>query len=244
MGEEPTVSAIIPVYNGERFLAEAIASVLAQTHHAVETIVVDDGSTDGSAEVAKRFEPRVRYVHQGNGGPAAAMNRGVEAATGGMVAFLAADDRWSPSKLERQLERLEGAERTAACITWIENFWDAEMQVEEKRLQDHRIARPFAGYSADTLIVDRTLFLRVGAFDSRYAHGNELDWFLRAAEAGVEIRVVPEVLVHRRLHAANRSRGLASESRRSYLRVLKASLDRRRSGGAPLELYAFDPEGP
>ncbi|NCC37254.1 MAG: glycosyltransferase family 2 protein, partial [Chloroflexia bacterium] len=94
----PTISVIIPVYNGERFLAEAIQSVLDQTLPPDEIIVVDDGSTDGSAAVVDRLASTsslpMRYVYQQNQGPAAVRNHGVQVALGAYIAFLNADDIW------------------------------------------------------------------------------------------------------------------------------------------------------
>src|SRR5690606_28366702 len=101
------VSVIIPVYNGERYLAEAVHSILAQTVPTLEIIVVDDGSTDGTARVAQRFGDAVCYVYQPNRGPAAARNRGLERARGEIVAFLDADDLWREGKLACQCARLE-----------------------------------------------------------------------------------------------------------------------------------------
>src|SRR5215203_2881736 len=97
------VSAIIPVYNSERYLAEAIESVLVQTYPSHEIIVVDDGSIDGSAQVAKRFGSAVRYVFQRQAGVGAARNHGVELAEGRFFAFLDADDLWTKDKLQLQL---------------------------------------------------------------------------------------------------------------------------------------------
>ena len=96
------VSTIIPVFNGARYLGEAIESVMVQTHPALDVIVVDDGSTDGSAAVAQSFGDRVFTVRQQNLGQAAALNAGLALATGEYVAFLDADDLWEPEKAARQ----------------------------------------------------------------------------------------------------------------------------------------------
>ena len=104
MQDKPLVSAIIPVYNCERYLAEAIESVLAQTYRPIGIIVVDDGSTDGSADVAKSFtDPQVRYFYQPNSGQGAARNQGTNLARGSFFTFLDADDLWTDNKLELQL---------------------------------------------------------------------------------------------------------------------------------------------
>ena len=103
----PMVSVVVPVYNCERFLAEALESVLAQTCGDYEIIVVNDGSSDGSEAVALRYGDRVRYVCQANAGPGAARNRGLEMACGSLIAFLDADDLWLPGKLAVQVEFME-----------------------------------------------------------------------------------------------------------------------------------------
>jgi glycosyltransferase involved in cell wall biosynthesis len=98
----PTVSGVIPAYNAEKFLAEAIESALAQTYPLAELVVVDDGSTDRTAEVAGRF-PQVRVIRTPNRGQGAARNTGVDAAFGEWIAFLDADDSWHRQKNEVQL---------------------------------------------------------------------------------------------------------------------------------------------
>lgn len=109
------VSVIVPTYNRAVRVSRAIDSALGQTHEAVEVLVVDDGSTDDTRDrITARYgdEPRVRYLHRPNGGPAAARNTGLDAATGAFVAFLDSDDEWLPWKLDLQLaclERVPGA---------------------------------------------------------------------------------------------------------------------------------------
>src|SRR5688500_10687859 len=108
MKESPLVSVIIPVYNYDRYLAEAVESVLSQTYQHLEVIVVDDGSTDRSGEVAKSFAGRrLRYCHQIHAGIGPTRNKGVELAQGDFIAFLDADDRWPCAKIERHLRVFE-----------------------------------------------------------------------------------------------------------------------------------------
>lgn len=101
---DPKVSVIIPVYNGQAFVADAINSALEQTHDAIEVIAVNDGSPDKSIEVLNQFEDRIKIVDQENMGVARARNSGIESATGDFIAFLDQDDWWLPSKIQRQLE--------------------------------------------------------------------------------------------------------------------------------------------
>ena len=101
-----TVSVVIPAYNVEKYIGRAIDSVLAQTRRPDEIIIVDDGSTDSTAEVIKSYGSKVRFIRQENGGASVARNTGIEAATGQWIAFLDADDEWLPEKLQLQIEHL------------------------------------------------------------------------------------------------------------------------------------------
>src|SRR5690606_34102704 len=98
------VSIVIPVYNAEKYLEQTLASIYAQTYPHTEIIAVDDGSSDRSVEILRQHAPRVRLVTQANAGAAAARNRGVREARGKWIAFLDADDLWTPDKLEKQLQ--------------------------------------------------------------------------------------------------------------------------------------------
>src|SRR5690348_10269988 len=105
-GEMPTVSVVIPAFNAAEYIGQAIDSVLAQTHQPIEIIVVDDGSTDQTAQIAAAYPAPVRVLRKPNGGPASARNMGIAAATGSWIALLDADDRWLANKLERQLRHV------------------------------------------------------------------------------------------------------------------------------------------
>ena len=226
--KEPLVSCIIPVYNGERFLAEAIESVLAQSYGKVEIIVVDDGSTDGTPGVVARFGDRVSYVRQDNAGPSAARNRGLKEVRGEFITFLDADDLWEESKLEKQLARFRERPELSYSVTMTQNFWEEEAKEEEARFADHRRSKPIPGYVTLTLMVKREWMDRIGGFDESLAHGDAADWFQRIDEAGGVGELMNEVLARRRLHGENRSRVRAAGSRDEFLMILKRRLDRRR----------------
>src|SRR5262245_57597408 len=99
----PLVSCVVPVFNGELYLREALDSILAQSYRPLEIIIADDGSTDGSLAIAREFSADVRYVRHSTAGPAATRNLGLRAARGQFVAFLEADDLWHPDKVLRQM---------------------------------------------------------------------------------------------------------------------------------------------
>ena len=226
------VSCIIPAYNGERFLAEALGSIAAQTHRQHEIIVVDDGSTDATAAVAHACAG-VRYVRQENAGGAAARNRGIGMAGGAFVAFLDADDRWHPEKLERQVARFAARPELDISLAHVQNFWMEEVAADAADLRGHRRTRPLPGYTAGTLLVRRSLFSRVGLFAGQMRHGDQTEWFLRARGLGTISEVLPDILLERRLHGGNASRHFADASRTQYLELVKGVLERRRQGLAP-----------
>ncbi len=113
----PLISCIVPVFNGERYLREALDSIFAQTYRPLEILVADDGSTDRTPYIAAAFGNRLRYLRQDNQGPAAARNLGIRAATGEFIAFLDADDVWHPEKLERQMARFQVRPELDYCVT-------------------------------------------------------------------------------------------------------------------------------
>ena len=223
----PLISCIIPVFNRQRFLREAVESIFAHTYGPLEILVADDGSTDETPSIAAGFGNRLRYLRQDNQGPAAARNLGIGAATGDFIAFLDADDLWHPEKLERQMVRFRVRPELDYCATYCQNFWIPELNAEAERYRNHRISQP-PGFVTGTLVARRRLFETVGLFNSALGHGDSTQWFLRAAEHRAVMELLPVALTYRRLHSENRSRLLASASREEFLQIVKSSLDRRR----------------
>ena len=222
------ISCIVPVFNGERYVREALDSILAQTHRPLEIIVADDGSTDDTAAIVSSYGDRVRYLFQPNAGTAAACNLGLRAAQGDFIAFLAADDLWHVEKLAGQMNCFKRRPELDLCVTHVQNFWIPELQEEAERFRNHRISQPLPGYVPQTLLARRALFETVGHFNIALRHADSTDWFLRVIEHGAVIDILPDALVYRRIHQSNLSRRMASASRREYVELVKATLDRRR----------------
>ena len=225
----PLVSVILPVYNGERYLAEAIESVLAQTYRPVELIAVDDGSTDGTAEIAKSYSD-VRYLHQPNQGNGRARNAGLKAAQGDLIALLDADDLWLENKLHTQVEHLRQHPELGYVVCRMHPFLEPGTDWPPHLNRDHYQSDPPL-YTPSALLAWRWVFERVGMFDARYVHGNDSDWLFRARDADIPMAVVPRVLLRKRIHGQNLSHdtGLVT---RELLQVLHSSLRRRRKGDA------------
>ena len=225
MARPERISVIIPVYNGRRYLAEAIESVLAQTVPPFETIVVDDGSTDGSAEVARAYLPAIRYVYQSWSGLGAALNHGVQCARGDLYAFLDADDLWVPDKLASQTAVLAEEPGLDMVFGQVSQFYSPDVYPRAAAEAEEI----FTGHAAGTMLIRRASFQRVGPFLTTVQVGQFIDWYAKALDVGLTGRMLPKVLLKRRIHASNL--GLRQRcSRADYVHVVKAALDRRRQG--------------
>ena len=216
------VSIIIAVYNGERYLAEAIESALAQTYRPTEVIVVDDGSTDQTANIARSYK-EVQYIYQPNQGVAVARNRGLEAAQGEFIAFLDADDIWVPDKLGMQVRYLIDHPHIGGTIGRCQNFLDPGVTVSPQA-ESVLLDREYMALM--TLVARKTVFEQAGGFDSSYRVGSDFEWFVRAKDAGIPMASLPEILLHRRIHDSNLSSDTPAV-RSGFLRMFKSSIDRQ-----------------
>ncbi len=227
MTDDLLVSVMIPVYNGEAYLAEAIDSVLSQSYRPIEIIVVDDGSDDGSGDVATRYGETVRYVRQDRAGNGAARNRAVQVASGDLFTFLDADDRLAPGTLSRLVSELGNDQTLEAVYAHVREFVSPDLGSEGLEKLRPPIER-IAGCLPTNMLMRRDSFLRVGNFATHLRVGVTVDWSARAAETGMATKLLDDVMFERRLHANNN--GIREREHRShYLHVVKAALDRRRA---------------
>jgi glycosyltransferase involved in cell wall biosynthesis len=227
----PLVSVLIGVYDGEAYIGEAIESVLAQDYAPLELIVVDDGSTDGSAAVAGSF-PGVRVLRQENAGNGAARNRAVEEASGELYAFLDADDRFTPRKLRLQQAALDADPRLDMVFGHVQEFLSPELDEQTRARLRPPAPEPMPWTAPNLMLIRRDSFHRVGPFATDVRVGVTVDWFARAAEAGLQHSILPEVVLERRLHTQNN--GLReSASRGQYLEVIRRAMERRREAALP-----------
>lgn len=216
---EPLVSVILPVYNGERFLADAIRSVLNQGYQPLEIIIIDDGSTDMTAQIAQGFTDRVRYYYQSNSGPAAARNLGIRQASGDFIAFIDADDLWPDDKLRNQMN----------CF---EVFSDVDIvQGLIRRTKDHVISDDidflFIYTNLGSMIFRKSVFDKIGFFDEDLVYHEDTDFWLRAREAGFKILVQRKEALIYRLHGKNLTTGKDIQTT-GFLQILCRSISRRR----------------
>jgi len=220
--ETPRVSAIIPCYNGERFVADAVRSVLAQTESRVEAIVVDDCSSDSSVEVLESLlsDPRLRILrHSGNRGIAAARNTGIRASSAEFIGLLDQDDLWLPGKIERQLQAFSDGPPDLGLVFSPVETRDAEGRplrvIEGVRPPDHlgemsRTDALRALYRANFIttasaLVRRECFVELGLFDEKIRGGaDDFEFWLRLATRYRMHQLSVPVAV-RRVHGGNYS---------------------------------------
>ena len=205
-----SVGAIIPAHNAAAFVRDAIESVLAQSRPVVDCVVVDDGSTDGTAAAAEAFGPPVRLVRQENRGVSAARNRGAADADGALLAFLDADDRWLPDRLKLGVEALDRdtAAEAVVCATRVVDGQGQPLEVivpdPAATVEDMLLCRASVVSASSNLLIRRRAFDEVGGFDERLS--TSADWALtfRLLERGTLLSL-PQPLVEYRRHGSNMS---------------------------------------
>lgn len=224
----PLISCIIPTFNSEKYLADTIKSILAQTYRPIEVIIADDGSSDGTKSVAEQFGHQVLFYSQATKGPAATRNFGLSRAKGEFVAFLDGDDLWHEEKLVRQMTRFQENPDLDISVTHAKLFWPESLADEKAQYADHPRANGIPGYATTTLLARRSVFDKIGIFDTQFWFGDATDWFMRANESGMTMELLPDVLTYHRMHESNLTRRRKEDSREEFLKIVKQSLDRRR----------------
>jgi glycosyltransferase involved in cell wall biosynthesis len=203
-----------------------VQSVLDQDYRPLEVLIIDDGSTDASARIARGFGPPVHYHYREHAGLAATRNYGVSVATGDLLAFLDADDLWVKGKTALQVDTLLAEPALAGVFGRMEQFVSPELDPALQERLGPR-TRELAALSPCTLLIRTAAYRRVGEQDARWTVGEFLDWLLKAKEQGVQMRMLDQLVLRRRIHKDNM--GLReSESRKDYARILLASLRRKR----------------
>lgn len=223
MGE--LITCVVPVHNGRRYLAETLHSILGQTHRPLDLVVVDNGSDDGSGDLARSFGSALRVVTQPDLGAPAGRNRGIREARGRYVAFCDADDLFEPEKLARQLARFAARPELDISLCTAEYFWEPGLEAEQERYA--RAGRVTGTHSFGTMLARGEVFDRVGLLDESQPMADQVDWFLRAADAGAAIEVIPDVLVRRRMHPDSLSH--RSPTLDPYLDLVRERLAARRA---------------
>jgi glycosyltransferase involved in cell wall biosynthesis len=223
---EPLITAAIPVRDGEAYLAEAIESVLGQSRPCNQLIVVDNGSSDRSAEIAAGFGPAVEVVSEPRPGIGAARNAALRAARGDYLAFLDADDLWEAEKTALQLAAFEAEPGLQLVFGHVRQFVSPDL-VGEDATGLRVPADPQPGQYIGAMLVRRAAIEAIGPWPDDVRVSDGLTFLLRAGELGLAQAMLAETVTLRRIHGANHSIH-NREERTEFARHLKRSLDRRR----------------
>jgi len=221
-----SVDVIIPVYNYEKFIGEAINSILKQTWKDLKIIVVDDGSTDATAERVKEIQKsdvRVVLFQPGKVGIPAALNLALEKSTAPYIAFLDADDLWEKTKLEKQIVFLKINREVMICFTQIKEFETFDDSTQKQNFRARK--EVMNGLVRDTFLGKRELFEKYGKFDVEKNSGEFILWFSPLIHDNCKYKILPEVLAYRRIHDNNLTRSI---NPKDYLKVIKAHLDAKK----------------
>lgn len=225
--DRPLVSVVIAARNAERYLRDALDSVMAQTYDRHETIVVDGHSTDGTADIVRSFSG-VRHAMQKGSGFAVAWNEGIDAAQGDLVALLDSDDIWTRDKLALQVARLQEEPRVDCVLGHLRFFLGGDGPPPPS-FRPELLASAHPGHMPGALLARRAVFETVGRFGASWEIASDVDWFARLKDSGTPVAMLPNVLLHKRVHDANLSyTARVPIYRREILQALKDSADRQR----------------
>ena len=231
MGEviSPRISVVVPCYNAGKYVSAAIQSVLDQGWNNLEILVTDDGSTDDSARVIQTFGDQVDYQWQENGGICAGRNNSLRRVTGDYVAFLDADDLWTPDSLTVRLDYLQKHPEIDLVFGAVKAFLSEDISQEEAA--SSQLPEVQAGRLAGSILCRAESFFRVGYFDETLRLGETFDWLLRAKDEGLTEQELNHVVLLRRVHDTNTLKQ-DKDINKQYLQALRQSLARRKQLGA------------
>jgi glycosyltransferase involved in cell wall biosynthesis len=225
-GECSSVSVILIVRNGQALIAEALDSVFQSTIRPAEILVVDGGSTDRTVEIAELF-PLVRVIHQTSTGIARAYNEGIAQVQGEFIAFISHDDLWLPGKLDKQIAYMRRNPKVLYTVAMVQHVL-APGGAVPLGFRGRLLERPVPGMLMETMVARKGVFARVGSFDPEFPISEDTDWFARARDANIEMALLPDVLLHKRIHGSNAS---LTELRLNemLLHVLRRSVRRKKT---------------
>lgn len=219
----PLVTCIIPVFNGEKYIESAIESVLNQTYKNIEIILADDGSTDNTPNLIRKYDGKIRYIRQPNAGSASARNLGISKTCGDFIGFLDSDDMWDKDKILLQLECFENNPEIDICLCNIKIINEKEKGILDK---NYVIITP---YTVCSILIKAETLKKVGYFNINLKFGEDTDWFMRIRKLGIPVKILKEELVYARLHNHNLTNSINVRSREAIFSQIKNVLDERRN---------------
>jgi len=224
-GDSPLVSIIMPVYNGENYVKQALESLFRDVYLPLEVIAVDDGSSDNTSHIIGQYE-NVRYVYQDNEGVASARNKGISLSRGEIIAFLDCDDIWQPDRLTATVSYFHQHPETGYVLSkqmmFVEPGFDVPTWVKPEWLE-----KPQDASNTGVLVARRVTFDRVGLFNVDMGSGEDTEWLVRAREAGVPMARLQEVALLRRIHEKTLSVQTLRRRKDNLMEIARASIHRQ-----------------
>ncbi|MBR8831082.1 MAG: hypothetical protein N5P05_003789 [Chroococcopsis gigantea SAG 12.99] len=219
------ISCVIVARNSERYLRDAIDSIIAQTYANYEIILVDGQSTDSTASIAQSY-PGVRYIYQNTLGLAQARNLGLQNARGEWIAFLDSDDRWTPNKLTLQANALQNYPSLQYVTAHLQLVSDAATSLRNG-YRERDLEAPKWGRTPGVLLARRSLFEQVGYFATELRIAGDLEWFARVQESRIPTLTLPDVLLYKRVRPDSLS-SRSGANRQEIMAVLRRSIARKK----------------
>jgi len=221
----PLVSVVIPLYNYAKYIAAGLDSVFAQTYSPIEVIVIDDGSTDNSANVVRAYS-KVRYFYQKNQGVAVARNMGITQTTGEFIAFLDADDLWEPDKLKIQMQYMLENPEIIITATKVLSFLEPDTRIPTWFKSERELGET-NGIVLSAVVVRSRIFSQIGDFSPSFCPSEDTEWLCRVKDAQINLVTIPKPLTLRRLHGYNLTWQMISTASSRTLRIFRESLARK-----------------
>ncbi len=218
-----SLSIIIPAFNAEKYLAAALDSILRQSIVPLEVIIVDNLSTDQTANIARTYAHPMRLMSCARPGAASARNDALKVAKGEWITFLDADDIWSDDTLALFFKTVEENPSLDCVFGAIRNFRDSK-DTTGGYFSDNALATIMPGAT----IMRRSAINTIGEFNEEYIMGSVIEWGFRIHEANIRMQALTEVVLHRRIHKTNVCK-INKDKKKDYARIVKEALDRRRN---------------
>jgi len=216
----PLVTAFMPVFNAEEFLAPALESLLAQDYEPFEVVVCDDGSTDRTAEILRSY-PTIRTVHEEHRGRAAACNAAIEASRGAFLTSFDGDDLWPSNRLTLQATYLM-EHPDVECVLGRQEWMNPPAW-----LGRDPVYGDLDGIPIGSAMFRRSVFEDVGGFDETFRYSEDMDLLIRVRERGIGIAILPEIVLYRRFHGDQMT--ARPPDTLPLLRSLRQKLERERA---------------
>jgi len=222
----PDISVIMPVHNAENYIEEAINSVLSQSVKPMELIIINNSSTDNTVKVVEKFGDHVKFKTQEDKGAAGGRNAGIKLSTGSFITFIDADDFWTPNHQDILLSAFEEDPELEIAMGLVEQFVSPELVETSKHIINEE-SKILKGYHPGAILIKRSSFDKVGLFNESLELGEVIEWFFKAKEAKLKIKIIDEVVYKRRLHETNQG-VTKKEYQIEFASVIKEALERQR----------------